>query len=273
MKNYMEFKQSYIFSSDPAVGATNISADGSSFEILLEQPIVVPRNAKNCYITVQSATCWWNFFNVEFEVNDQIDVEYDDGINPVINATITVEPGLYDLDHLSSELGREMLAAGLPQDLFVLVPDQASQKVVIQFNYSGVQLDTTIARNFATLIGFDERLIPLVATTGVQFEKGDSVANFNVVEYILIHSDLVSRGIRINARYSNVIAQILIDKPIGSQLISTPQNPPAIAANELISEKRKNLRFWLTDQNDTLLNTRGELFSVRLVIHYSVPIE
>lgn len=191
-----------------------------------------------------------------------------------MDQTLTIEPGLYDLDHLAAEIQRELLAAGFPEDLFTLVPDQATQKSVIQFNYSGTQLDLSIARNFASILGFNERLVPLAGqTTGVQYEKSDNIANFNTIDYLLIHSDLVSRGIRINDQYRNVIAQLLIDVAPGSQIVSRPFNPPEIPANELIGEKRKNIRIYLTDQNSVPVDTQGEIFSYRLIVHYSLKVD
>ena len=273
MSTYIEYKLPFIFSSSAAAGAQNISQNGSSFEVNLDRPIIVPRHAKNCYITVQNATAWWNMFNVEAGVNDQLDVEYFDGVLTV-NISIFLESGLYDLEHLSTEIGRELVAGGVPQDLFILTPDQETQKSVIQFNYSGVQLNFNIARNFAALLGFNERLVPLGGqTTGVQFEKSDNVANFNTIDSLLIHSDLVSRGIRINDKYQNIIVQLLIDVAPGSQIIERPFNPPEIPADELIGEKRKNIRFYLTDQDSNPVNTQGEIFSCRLVIHYSIKID
>lgn len=273
MSTYIEYKLPFIFSSSEDAGARNISEDGSSFEVILDRPIVVPRHAKNCFITVQNSTAWWNVFNIQDEINDQLDIEYFDGILTV-NFTITVEPGLYDLDHLNEEIGRELVANSVPQDLFTLIPDQATQKSVIQFNYSGIQLDMSIARNFADLLGFEERLIPLAGqTSGVQFEKSDNIANFNQVDYLLIHSDLVSRGIRINDRYQNVISQLLIDVSPGSQITDSPFNPPEIPCDELIGEKRRAISFWISDQNNVRVNTQGELFSVRLIIHYFLKID
>ncbi len=271
MSNYIEYKLPFLFSSNPLSGALNVSSDGSSFDVLFDQPIVVPREAKNCYITVQSATAWWNIFNIIDGENDQIDVYYDDGVSP-IQELVTIEPGLYDLDHLSAEIQREILAFGFPEDLFTLVPDQATQKTVIQFNYTGVQLDLSVTRNFAAIMGFEERLVPQASptTSPVEYEKSDNIANFNTVEYLLIHSDLVSRGIRINGEYRGIIAQLLIDVAPGSQIISRPFNPPEIPANELIGEKRKNIRIYLTDQNSNPVNTQNEIFSCRLVIHYSM---
>ena len=273
MSTYIEYKLPFIFTSSTSSGAQNISQNGSSFEVNLDRPIVVPREAKNCFITIPVGSAWWNMFNIEENVNDQLDVEYFDGVITV-NITITLDPGLYDLEHLSAEIGRELLAGGVPQDLFILNPDQATQKSVIQFNYSGVQLDFNIARNFANILGFDLRLVPLAGqTTGVQFEKSDNIANFNVIDSLLIHSDLVSRGIRINDQYKNVLIQLLIDVAPGSQIITTPFNPLEIPSNELIGEKRKNLRFWLTDQDSNPVNTQGEIFACQLVIHYFIKID
>ncbi len=276
MSSFVEFKLPFIFSSSIDSGAQNVSALGNSFEVLLERPLVVPREAVNVYLTVQNATVWWNTFNVIENQNDQIDVEYFDGIL-TLNVTLTLEPGLYDLQHLGEEIKRELSGASLPSDLFILTPDQASSKTVIQFNYSGVQLDMTVAnvpRNFAELIGFDERLVPAAGqTTGTEFQRSDRTAALNQIDHFLLHSDLVSRGLRVNDQYQNVIAQVLIDVAPGSQIISRPFNPPEIPCQELAGEKRRNIRIYLTDQDNVAVDTQGEIFTCRVIIHYSLKIE
>jgi hypothetical protein len=112
--------------------------------------------------------------------------------------------------------------------------------------------------------------VPAIQTTGVQYERSDQVASFNPVEFFLLHSSLVSTGLRINNVYNNTIAQVLIDVPPGSQIVSAPFNIPEIPAPELAGSDRKNIRFWLTDNNNNLVNTRSEFFSLRLIIHYSL---
>lgn len=272
MSEYMLYSLPFTFSSDEQANA--IQKTDSSFSVQFnDRPLYIPREAKNCYITVQSSTCWWNFYNVEVNVNDQIDVEYFDGLI-TIDKTITIEEGLYDIEHLTSEIGRELLANGFPQDLFILVPNEASQKIVIQFNYSGVQLDLSIPRNFSEILGFDERLVPLGGqTTGIQYEKGDTVANFNTIDSVQIHSDLVGLGLKNNDRYTSIISILYIDVPVGSQIVSEPYNPVPIPSPELIGEKRTNINFWITDQNNNRLNTHGENFGCVLLINYYMKAE
>jgi hypothetical protein len=97
----------------------------------------------------------------------------------------------------------------------------------------------------------------------------DNVAALNQIDYFLIHSDLVSRGVRINNTYNQTIAQVLITATPGSQIVSTPFNPPHSQAPELIGAKRSRISFWLTDQSNNLVNTNNENWSARLVVRYS----
>lgn len=265
----IEYKLPAVFNSSVANGASNVSSNGSYFEVNLEQPMVIPREAKNVYLTVQAATVWWTVYNVT-SANNAIRVIYFDGFITV-DQTFTIEQGLYDLEHLNSELSRELFNNNFPADLFLLQPDQTNGTVIIQFNYTGAQVDLTIANNFASLIGFNQRLVPAAqTTTAPQYERSDNQAAFNSIDYFLIHSDLVSRGLRVNNVYNQAIAQVLIDTPPGSQIVSRPDNPPEIPAQELAGEERKILRFWLTDQDNNRVNTQGETFSLRLVIHYTM---
>lgn len=272
MTNYIEYQLPLLFSSDPRTGAENVSADGGSFSVTLETPISIPRQSHNCFITVEEATAWWTIYNIVEGENDQISVTYDDG-GGAVTYVLTMEAGLYDLNGLSAEIGRENNAVGFPVDLFILVPDTAAQKTVIQFNYALTRVDMTIARNFSFILGFDPRLVPAGGpTSGVEYEKGDFHANFNTIDYLTITSDLVSRGLATNGKYFGVIAQLLIDVPPGSQILSVPFNPPAIPAPELIGESRKRVTFRLTNNINEQVDTQGEFFTCRLVIHYSMPI-
>ncbi len=274
MPTFVEYKLPLLFSSDPASGAENVSADGGAFSVTLETPLSIPRDAHNCYVTCQEASAWWTMFNVVEGVNDRFGIDYDDGGGFPLTAILQVDAGLYDLDHLSAEIGRNLHTAGFPDDLFILIPDTSTGKTVIQFNYLGTRLNLAVVRNFANLIGFEERLVPLAGpTTGVQYEKGDEIANFNSINYLTITSDIVSRGLATNGKYYGVIAQILINVPPGSQILSTPFNPPEIPTPELIGEHRKRISFRLTDQNNNQVNTQGEFFTARLVIHYSMAID
>ncbi len=264
--SFIEYKLPYIFNSNSS-GVENKNFNGSSFEVILEQAIIIPNTAFYATLSVESATIWYVFYNIDED--NLLKVTYNDG--SVEEETIEIDPGLYDLDHLNAEIQRKLSLTAIPSDLFQLVPSTADQKTVIQFNYVGARIDFTIDNSIREILGFNSTLVPLLETTAAdQYEKSPNIATFNTLDYVLLHSDLVSMGIRINNKYDQTINQILIDNPPGSQIVSENRVVSEIPCNELIGQKRKRVRFWLTDQNGDSLDTRGESFSCRLTIHYFI---
>jgi hypothetical protein len=151
-----------------------------------------------------------------------------------------------------------------------MTPDDATQKVQIRFNYNNVSIDFTQGDTFRDILGFDSLVYGPYTSTPINILAPD-VAAFNQVNYFLIHSDLTNKGIRFNNNYSQTVAQVLIDVPPGSQIVSRPFNPAKISTQELAGTNRTNLRFWLTDDENRRVNTNGEYWSARIVIDYLKP--
>jgi hypothetical protein len=269
----IDYQIPFIFDSG-ATSAKEKSVDGSQFTVHLETPLIIPHNAVYCYVTVQDASVWNTVYNVVAGVNDVFYIEYDPGNDGMIvyNVTITLLAGLYDVPHLNSALLRELHnQPNLPSDLFYIVPDTASGRAVIQFNYHGTQIDFTQLDTLRALLGFDARLVPAGGLTpSVTYEIGDQVAHFNVLEYFTIGTDLIQKGIRVNDRYNQTLVKIPVLEEPGSQIAYHPQTPAHIPANELISAKKKTITFWLTDNLLQRVNTNGESFSISLTIHYVI---
>lgn len=255
-----------IVSSSTAAGAINKSADGSSFEIFLEDPLQIPRNVSSVTVEVQEATVWWVIPNISAALGNNKFYILHLGVNYVI----TIPDGLYELTDLNTTLNRQLQTATTFSGLVTLTADNPTQKVNITINQAGTQLNFMPADTFRDIIGFNSQLIPSGGiTTGVFNQLGDNVAAFNTIDYFLIHSDIIIRGIRVNNIYSQTIAQVLIDQPPGSQIISRPFNPPVSGAWELSGSIRNRLRFWLTDQANNLVNTNNENWSARIIIKYT----
>lgn len=259
MNNNIVYQIPFLFDSEGL--ATD---DGSTFQVNLDYTLMIPEHAKQCWITVPTATIWWTVFNITADNNI---LRVDDGLGGGLQA-LTISPGLYDLNKLSSEIGRQLAGAPTPinQNAFVLVPNQASQKVVIQANQAGLTIDFTGANTFRDILGFGAVVIG--PTAGVEFFQAPNVAQFNQLDYFLIHCDLVSRGIRVNDSYNQTIARVRIDVPPGDQIHYEPQYIKFLEANHLISQEVSNIRLWLTDEAQNLINTQGESWSVEVIVNY-----
>ena len=367
---------SMLVSSDPEAGASNRSADGSYFEVQLQDGLTVPKDALNVNVSVEEATVWWVVPNITIGDNDKFyitgpeegtiidklnlgypaiaqfsmtvvspnvstlviqnlaagmpvgDFVIGDIFRPnagvssgilytitgittdtanykeytvsgllegniagstddfsrvrtagtIRNYVLTIDEGLYDLAGLNQALLRELENAGaqikdsndnsLP--LLTMSPDDATQRVEIKFNYSTVSIDFSQPDTCREILGFDALVYGPYATVPFNL-VAPNVAQFNQVNYFLIHSDLTNKGIRFNNNYNQTISQVLIDVAPGSQIVSKPFNPAKINAPELTGATRTNLRFWITDDKNRRINTNNEYWTARIVIHFLKP--
>jgi hypothetical protein len=259
---------SWLFSSSPVLGASSISRDGSQFTAILPEAFQLPENATNVTVEVNSATIWYNTFNVT-EANNQFKFQR---VTPAVLQTVFIPPGLYSFDALAAELYSQLSNAGITN--YRLVANQPSQRVyesfVVQAN--GIVRTEWPEGTFFDLVGFNQNRFTVYPNTVPVTYIGNRTARFNTVDYYLIHSSLVSRGIRTNGTFLQVIAQVPINAPPGAELLYEPQNPVVTPANELIGAIVSQVTTLLTDSNNNPVDTQGEAYTVGVVIRWSVPI-
>ena len=262
-----------VVTSSANAGASNRSPDGSYFEVYLNEAIEVPKEAMACTLSVQAATVWWTVPNIITGVNDKLYITGPNVSDVGTNFVITLPKGLYDLNGMNQAILRELENADAkisPAPLIVLTADESTSKVEIRFNYTTVSLDFTQLQTFREILGFNSTVVgPFPGAP--QTVVAPNVAAFNQLNYFLIHSDLTNRGIRVNDKFTQTIAQVAIDVPPGSQITYQPLNLPTISVNSLIGAKKTVLKFWLTDENNNRVDTNGENWSAQIVIKYLRP--
>lgn len=268
----IEKKLSYIFSSDPSKGAFARNLDGSEFSVNLNYPLSVPRLAKYCTIELHSASIWYVTPNVSAELkNDKF--YFNDGVA----RTLTVQKGLYNLDQLVQSLilqSTNLVPAMVTpfEDLFTIVGDDPTQKVVITFSAAAIAAGATIdfiqPDNMGALLGFNPQILNGVPPTVF----GDNVAQFNNTNQYYIQSDLIHTGIPVNSNQTNVLGVVYIDVPPGELINYQPQQPLIINADELIGGSRTGFRFRLTNEDGVLQDTNEEFWSFIITIRYYIKI-
>ena len=189
------------------------------------------------------------------------------------NYVVEIPQGLYDLSGLNQAIQRDLENLGArtdPEPLITFTPDAATQKVEMRINYNDVSVDFTQPDTPRVILGFNSLLYGTYPTAPIEI-LAPNIAEFNQINYFLIHSDLVNKGIRFNNRYNQTISQVLIDVAPGSQIIHKPFNPAKSNAQELAGAKRNNMRFYITDDKQRQVNTNGEYWTARIVIDYLLP--
>jgi hypothetical protein len=267
-KSLIEIKETFVFSSDVDSGAKNKSELGDYFQVQLNNPLTVPADALNCNIRVLQSSIWYTTPNISTVQNNNT-IYYNDG---VADKTIVLPNGLYGIDDINLVLARELVANGDATDLFTLLADNATQRVVILFNAAGVTIDFTQPNTPRDILGFNDPPVvigPSVVGGGI---PGNAVAGFNSLEAFVISGDIVSNGIPTNSIARGVLAFIPITAEVGLQNVYSPFNPLMVDGTELIGKSKNVLNFYLTDQNLRPLDTNSENWSFIVELSYQIPV-
>lgn len=265
------FTHSLILSSEEKVGATLLSDLGNAFSVTLNNPISIPRSAIKCELSTVAATITYTTPNIEARLLNNIFTITHSGSGP---HTITIPDGLYGLNELAATLSREFVELGFPADLLSWGSDNATQRVIVTFNYAGTQIDFTVPNSVNTILGYDALLYPqFVPSTAGETAIAPNVANFNTLTRYLIACDLVDEGIPINATGQSIIASVPITESPGSTINWQPFFPIPVNARGLIGNPRNTVIVRLLDQNGDDVDTLGESWNCQIQIKYDIPIK
>jgi len=252
-------------SSDPSTGSVNLSPDGSTFDVLFPEPISIPKYARLATVTVDEAQIWNNTPNIISGENDTFKMTSA----LAATHTVTVPQGLYNLTSLNNAIYTALLADGLadPSSEFEMLGNTATSSVLMRILKIGVEIDFTVANSMRNVLGFNSTVLgpTVVATTEI---LGPNQAKFNATDYYVIHSSITAQGMVQSGQYQSSIAIVPIDVAPGSNITYAPFRPARISIEPLIGTSISRLKFWLTNQSNTLVNTGSEFYSLRMVLHY-----
>lgn len=267
-----------VVSSNPALGAFNLSTSPNSFDAFrvdLDQPIKIPKNARNCMLQVLSTNIWNNEPNIITGVNDRLRITGPDTLDVLTVFDIVIPQGSYSVSELNQRIQIELSNANAkttPDPLISLTPDESTQKVDLRIFYTGSTVDFTVANSCWEILGFNNTDVLVAGFNGESF-LAPNEASFNVINYYLISSNLVSQGLRFNNTYRQIVNQTNIDVRPNSLITSQPFNPSRIECPELIGQVRSNFDIRLLKDDFQPANTRGEYFSIRMSLTYLEAIE
>jgi len=262
--NLVQKEDSYFFNSAEEAGAVKIGNLGNQFQISLNNPIRVPQGAIYATLHVPSAKVWNNSANLSEQIgNNKMYFSYD-GLNYVI----TIPDGLYGVSDLDSLFGVFFTNNGLPDDLFEISSNDATQKVIFTFNYENIILDFTPADSCKDVLGFNSQTFGPFGPPVPSIQSAPNEAAFNRVVGYYIKSTLLGGGIPQNKISNGIIAEVPITAPVGSLINYAPRNPIKADATELIGNSKQTFQFTLVDQLDRNVSTAGENWQLVVVITY-----
>lgn len=261
---------SILASSDPDNGAYFTSSLTNEFIINCSvYPISIPASAKAARLKVTQASIPYVSPNIVANVNDTFTFFYPTLVDQV---DIIIPQGLYGLSDLASVIQLGLSNLALPTNLFTFYGDQSTQHLYITTNQP-LQLDFTVAKNIASILGFNKIKYPLASlSTAGQIFYSPNAAGFDTLTSYLLSSDIVSVGIPVNGVISStIIASIPISNvSVGGRLVYDPQNAQHVNCSELIGSKKTSLRFSLLDNRGKNIDMLNQYWSAIITIEYEV---
>ena len=267
--SWQEQVYSWLFSSSPNLGAQAISPDGSTFSTFLQEPFTLPKNAFGIEVAAVQSSIWFTQPNLTAE-NNQFRFEASGFAG---TQTIFIPVGLYTFDSLNSTL-QQILFSTYNISNYGLIAVQSTQRVTEQFVVTAApQVFATrwTAGTFYEILGFNLGRV----SSGGPFNRtfpGDKTARFNVIDFFLIQSSLVNRGIRTNNTFRSIVCQVPITSPPGSLIVFEPVNLQWTAAPELLGSTVSTIQTSLLDSNGQAVDTQGEPYSVTMQVRWKVPL-
>jgi hypothetical protein len=260
--NLIEKELTYLFSSSPLY-ASNIRDQGSTFDVILDRPVAIPKEAVYATVEIRSSSIPWTIPNISSFLGNNQFIINDNG-TPY---NLVIPDGLYSLDTLANTIARELQNAGGDPSIISFLADSATQRVVIAFNSANVVI-TFSANTMYEILGWN--LNDVVTAPIDSSVTAPNVAQFNQITSFIITSNLVSNGIPVNNTFAGVLANILILVPPGSINNVEPYNPQKVDASQLIGKVQNQITFRLRDQLNRIVEISEEVWNFVLVIKYYV---
>jgi len=295
----LKAQQDFVFSSNPANGAVNVTSKGDRFEIIMNPPLLIPLDAENVQVSVPQATVWYNTPNMFAASNSfALQCYHPNHNNPsfLLQLLIVMPPGMYaGIDQVNDTFRQELETA-----------TQALSFTDATYSWEGFELPVSFAIDpitGKTLVQFRENPIPNPAgpASSVNFAVENSIAPFlgfesgatltsinlvnsanNVLEFLapnaakinsvnsyFIHTDLVTTGISVNGSAKQVVSQIpILVSGLGQQIKYLPPVPSVSQAPFLAGNTKTSILCWLTNEANEPVDTQGEYWDFRLRITY-----
>lgn len=137
-----------------------------------------------------------------------------------------------------------------------LTPNAATLKAVFKLD-PNYRIDFTVNNSIREILGFNNEIVG--GQPGVKYYSGDNIVNILNVNTVLVNCDLVTNSYN-NGVVAPTIYSFFPDVKPGFKIVRNVENPIYLRVNK---RKIDSISVWLTDQNNKLLNFRGETISIR----------
>lgn len=167
--------------------------------------------------------------------------------------------GTYELQDINNEIHRCMRSNGhwdeTNDEYYVSIAANLSTLRAILNISQGYQVDLSVDNSIRTILGFQSRIYE-------QYTESEDIVNILSINSILVNVDCI-QGSYVNGSHSPTIYSFFPNVSPGYKIV---QNPKNLIYLPVTLSTISSLEVALADQNEQLLNLRGETVTIRFHI-------
>ena len=178
--------------------------------------------------------------------------------------TVVLPTGAYEVSEINNEIQRQMILNNdfdsESSSFYIEISfDKPTAKATVEVKHDNYVVDINCENSIGYSLGFIEDTL---LTKG--FHISHNIIDIEPVNTILVHCNFIT-GSYINNKQSQVIYAFTPTVSPGYKIIETPR-PQLIFYPVAKLPKIQKVRIWLTDQNDKLVDLRGEKITVSILV-------
>ena len=232
-----------------------VSGDKSNFNTLFNPKIELEKE-KVYEIALVNLETYYSFPNID-DSNNVFVYSHDQGQTWT---KIKIPIGSYEIDDINNYLRFEMQRIGhfdeVNNEAFINIAANSNTLKCILIIGRGYSVDFNQANSLSKVLGF----------TGNKYNEGfhesEKPVNILNINSILVNIDIID-GSYVNGKTKNTIYSFFPDVSPGFKIIESPVN---LVYLPILPQTIQNINLTITDQDENILNLRGEKLTARFHI-------
>ena len=232
-----------------------VTGDKSSFNTLFNPKIELKRN-KVYEIALVNLETYYSFPNIN-DTNNLFVYSHDQGQTWT---KIKIPIGSYEIDDLNNTIKFEIERIGhydkVNNEPLINIAANSNTLKCILIIGKGYTVDFNQPNNLSKVLGFTGQKY------GEGFHESEKPVNILSINSILVNIDIIE-GSYVNGKTKNTIYSFFPDVSPGFKIIESPVN---LVYLPLLTDTIYNLNLSITDQDENILDLRGEKLTARFHI-------
>lgn len=176
--------------------------------------------------------------------------------------TIAFDTGSYQLSAINDELQRLMIVNNdydhTHASFYITITANVSKlKSIINITNSNCKVNFNTDSSIGSVLGFKNEVI------GAGYNESPNIVDIIKVNSILVNTDIIV-GSLVNGFNTPAIYSFFPNVPPGYKIVERPS--PTLTFFSVSKHEISSMKIWLTDQNNNMIDLRGETITVRIGI-------